>query len=293
MGTEHGLWTREYGSRSSNFRELYNLILRLESLIQGNQLDHGAEVFMFTDNATLEAPFYCGTFSSYLLFELVLRARKLEMAGRIFLRVVWVAGTRMIAQGTDGLSRGDLLTGVMAGGSMLLYVPLNKTSEERQPGAVQWLKENCDGRFWQDASPEDWFDGVFGKGNFVWTPPPCIADVAVDQLCDSTHIRPENGHIFVCPAIMTYLWRKKLGKVADFVFKVPAGCNIWSQSQHEPLIVAFVLPHLFRRPWQVKRARKLLDDVQGNLREMWASSSTADGSGLRQLWAYQGYQSSL
>ena len=32
VDTEHGLWTREYGARSSNFRELYNLILRLESL---------------------------------------------------------------------------------------------------------------------------------------------------------------------------------------------------------------------------------------------------------------------
>ena len=293
VDTEHGLWTRQYGSRSSNFRELYNLILRLEALVHGNQLEHGAEVFMFTDNATSESAFYRGTSSSYLLFSLVLRARKMEMDGRIFLRVVWVAGTRMIAQGTDGLSRGDLMTGVMAGSSMLFHVPLNRHCEERQPGVVPWLKSNCDDRIWVDTTPTDWFDGIFNKGNFVWTPPPCIADVAVDQLCDSVHIRPRNSHIFVCPALMTYLWRKKLGKVADFVFKIPAGCGIWSQSQHEPLIVAFVLPHLFRRPWQVRRAKGLLDDIENHMREMWSSSGTPDGSCLRQLWAFKGYKPSV
>ena len=93
--TEHGLWTKEYGSRSSNFRELYNLILRLESLVQSGQLENGSEVFMFTDNSTSESAFYRGTSTSFLLFELVLRARRMEMLGQIFLRVVWVAGTRM------------------------------------------------------------------------------------------------------------------------------------------------------------------------------------------------------
>jgi hypothetical protein len=35
--------------------------------------------------------------------------------GFIFIQFVWIAGTRMIWQGTDGLSRGDLTAGVMAG----------------------------------------------------------------------------------------------------------------------------------------------------------------------------------
>ena len=120
IDTEHGLWTRAYGSRSSSFRELYNLVLRLEALVRDGTIARGTEVFMFTDNSTAESAFYRGTSSSRLLFELVLRTRKLEMDGHVFVKVIWVAGTRMIEQGTDGLSRGDLMTGVMAGANMLL-----------------------------------------------------------------------------------------------------------------------------------------------------------------------------
>ena len=176
---------------------------------------------------------------------------------------------------------------------MLLYVPLNHSCEERQPGVTDWLLQYSSRYSWTRTNPDDWFDKIFEKGNFVWTPPPCIADAAVDQLCDSTHIRPENGHIFVCPALMSYLWRKKLRKVADFVFKIPADCRIWSKSQHEHLIVAFVFPHLHRRPWKVRRAKRLLDEVQASLREMWSSDRDLDGSCLCKLWAFEGYNSNL
>lgn len=46
------------------------------------------------------------------------------MDRHLFLRVIWVAGTRMIEQGTDGFSRGDLENGVATGVNMLTYVPL-------------------------------------------------------------------------------------------------------------------------------------------------------------------------
>ena len=206
--TEHGLWTREYGSRSSNYRELYNLVLWLEILIEDGTIPKGAEVFVFTDNSTAESAFYKGTSSSRLLFELVLRTKRLEMLGKVFVRVVWVAGTRMIEQGTDGLSRGDLMTGVMAGGNMLMYVPLNKTAEERQVGLVDWLRSIVPSMNWKELEAKDWFDKAFEDDNFIWMPPPAIADVAVDQLCEARHIRTRTGHMFVCPALMTNRWQK-------------------------------------------------------------------------------------
>ena len=289
VDTEHGLWTREYGARSSNFRELYNLILRLEALVTSGRLKVGTEVFLFTDNSTSESAFYRGTSSSRLLFELVLRARKLEMNGNVFLRVVWVAGTRMIDQGTDGLSRGDLLTGVMAGDSMLFYVPLHKSSEERFPGAIDWLLQYTGGLQWKKLTPQQWFDEAFERGCFVWNPPPAIADVALDLMCDSHHIHPDNSHIFVCPALMSNRWRKKLGKIADIVFTIPVDCCLWSKDQHEPLIVAFVHAHLFHRPWQVSRARHVLDAVHDGLSKVWSSDSPIDGHCLRQFWMYTGY----
>ena len=286
--TEHGLWTREYGSRSSNYRELYNLVLRLEALVNDGTIPKGSEVFMFTDNSTAESAFFKGTSSSPLLFELVLRTKRLEMLGKVFIRVIWVAGTRMIEQGTDGLSRGDLMTGVMAGGDMLMYVPLNKTAEERQPGLAEWLKSCAPVLDWKRLGTKDWFDKAFEDNNFIWLPPPAIADVAVDQLCEARHIRTRTGHIFACPALMTNRWRKKLGKVADCVFTVPVGSSLWSKSQHEPLIVAFICPFLYRRPWQVKRSTTLLDQMDRELQVLWTSGASTVRNRLCQLWEYKG-----
>ena len=264
------------------------MVLRLEALVQEGTIPKGSEIFMFTDNSTAESAFFRGTSSTPLLYELVLRTKRLEKTGQVFVRVVWVAGTRMIEQGTDGLSRGDLMTGVMAGGDMLMYVPLNKTAEERQSALADWLKSCAPSFPWKVLDTKDWFDRAFEDDDFIWMPPPAIADVAVDQLCEARHIRTRTGHIFVCPALMTNRWRKKLGKVADCVFTVPVGCSLWSESQHEPLIVAFVCPYLCRRPWQVKRNKTLLEQVDGELQVLWSTGPTAVRDCLRKLWEYQG-----
>ena len=140
------------------------------------------------------------------------------------------------------------------------------------------------------VEPKDWFDAVFDVGYFIWAPPPAIADVAVDQLCEARHIRTNNtGHIFVCPALMTNCWREKLGKVADFVFTVPVGSELWGKSQHEPLIVAFVCPFLCRKPWQLKREASLLERVDRELPGMWTSGATAVRDLLRKLWTFAGH----
>jgi hypothetical protein len=55
----------------------------------------------------------------------------MKMEGELIIHFVWTAGKRMIAQGTDGLSRGELSSGVMAGEDFLKYLPLNETTFER------------------------------------------------------------------------------------------------------------------------------------------------------------------
>ncbi|KAL7567716.1 hypothetical protein ACA910_012051 [Epithemia clementina (nom. ined.)] len=91
----------------------------IEALVTKREMPAGSELFVFTDNSTAESAFHRGTSKSKLLFNLVLQLRKLEMRGDLFIHVIWVAGTRMIEQGTDGLSRRDLMNGVLAGGDML------------------------------------------------------------------------------------------------------------------------------------------------------------------------------
>ena len=105
---------------------------------------HGTELWLFTDNSTAENCFARGNSSSKKLHELIVRLRKVEMEAGLNLQLVHVAGTRMIAQGTDGLSRGALLEGVLSGKDMLAYVDLSKTAIERHPPLLEFLT------FWID-----------------------------------------------------------------------------------------------------------------------------------------------
>jgi hypothetical protein len=105
----YGTWGSSTSKQSSNFREFTNFVRRVEQLVKGGKLKRGTKLFLFTDNFVTEMIWHKGTARSPLLHGLVQRLRKLEMDGSLFIVVVWVAETRMIAQGTDGLSRGGLV----------------------------------------------------------------------------------------------------------------------------------------------------------------------------------------
>lgn len=130
-----GLWGWDMEEASSNYREFRNLVERLEAEEEDGELDD-MEAFIFTDNFITESTFYNGTLSSRVLSKLVLRLRMLEMWGSLRLHVIHVAGTRMMEQDTDGLSRGSILEGIMSSGSMLDFVPLAQTATEQSPALM-------------------------------------------------------------------------------------------------------------------------------------------------------------
>jgi hypothetical protein len=119
----YGTWDEEVANQSSNFREAYNLVLRVEQLVRDRRIIRGSELWLFTDNMVSERSFFKGSNKNPELHKLCLRLRRLEMFGALFLHAVWVAGTWMINQGSDGLSRGDLTSGVMRGGEDFLDHP--------------------------------------------------------------------------------------------------------------------------------------------------------------------------
>jgi hypothetical protein len=207
----HGTWSEEASQRSSNFRELANLVRRVEQLCDGGKLVRGTELFIFTDNFVTESVFYKGAATSPFLHSLVERLKMLQLYGGLFIHVLWIAGTRMIEQGTDGLSRGDFTSGVMAGKDFLSLLPLNRGALELSTNIYAWIQFWLKGRLeWTVLSPMEWFTQGHGNGHFVWAPPPAVADVALEQMCEAVLIRPWNAHIFICPAHMTYRWRKQL-----------------------------------------------------------------------------------
>jgi hypothetical protein len=112
---EYGQWITEVTEkRSSNWRELNNLVEAVDRIVNENDM-RGSEIFIFTDNSTAEAAFWKGTSQSPLLFELVLQLKTIEMEHDLHLHVVHVSGLRMINEGADGLSRADHGEGVMLG----------------------------------------------------------------------------------------------------------------------------------------------------------------------------------
>ena len=258
--------------RSSNYRELRNLVEELEKAFERGLLNH-REMFLFTDNSTAEAAYFKGTSSSEHLFDLVLRIRKIEMSGLCKIHLIHVAGTRMIWQGTDGLSRGDRNAGVMAGESMLSFIPLNKSALSRSRKLQEWV--NSWGGTGEDypipiqfLCPDEWPKALVEVATYVWSPPPAAAEVAAEYMAQSIHKRTSSAHIFVCPRLMTADWFRLMLKATDVVFRIPTGCEIWGSSQHEPLIVAISFPLRPNYPWRRKGVDEFEHDakiVQGML----------------------------
>jgi hypothetical protein len=294
----HGIWGSDAEGKSSNWRELTNLVETLEGEASEGRL-RGCEVFVFTDNSTAEAAFFRGTSSSPLLFDLVLRLRLLEIDQQCMLHVVHVAGTRMVGQGSDGLSRGNLTEGVMTGRPMTSFVPLSKSALEREPRLEDWIRSWA-GPSLEVLSPRDWFvrgQGIHGfvreasnhlmpvyeSGSFLWAPPPAAASVAVEELRRSRHKREGVFHIFVCPRLMTNRWRKLVLKEADFVFEVPVGtAGVWETNMHEPLLIALCLPFLQHSPWKIGGTPRVLA-LERKLRRLWKDGTGDPRIVLREL----------
>ena len=284
-----GAWeTSVSETESSNFREALNLVMMIERQVASGELERGSELFVFTDNSTAERAFNKGASSVKKLHELVVRIRKLEMLGLVVPRFVWISGERMIAQGTDGLSRGDLNCGVMGDGAFLKHIPLNRTAFSYdgtlKEECLTWVPSPVEWRF---LTEEDWFDGAFSdaRGKYVWTPSAALARVAVEQLCEVKHIHPYTTHVFVAPALMTSAWRKLLGKQSDALLTLPAGTECWPNHCFEPLVLSLTCPLMSHSPWIVRNTEWISNWTQ-EMRGVWKIDSLARRNCMRKFWAH-------
>ena len=274
---ESGHYGERHQRESSNFREADNLVRRIERMeVEGKLRER--EVFIFTDNSSFEGTFYKGHSTSVKLCDIILRLRQAQRKSGAVVHVVHVAGTRMKEAGIDGLSRGDLLEGMMrADGDPWEFLPLSQGAGERAPGFVvkEWVDSwwGKKGTSWCGVpltrlSPKDWFDLKSVSGPRLWMPPPAAMVTVLEMFNEDRLIRPHLPHVFVVPRLMTHLWRKQLTKDADVVFTVPCGTEFWPASMHEPLLVLIVFPltHVrsHRGPWVLKgtdAATKVEDEL--------------------------------
>jgi hypothetical protein len=293
-----GLWGADDAGESSNWKEFENQVEALEQEAKDGNLT-GSMVFFYTDNSTVESCLYKGNSSSPKLFQLMVRMRKLEMTHNASIVVSHVSGKRMIKEGTDGVSRGQLREGVTAGESMLSFIPSNEDPLDRASELKPWIKSWA-GDSAEFLSPEGWFERghdqlggsldakgfwrpSFVKGTFVWTLPPGAAQVAIEELRKARLKRQESTHIVVCPRLMTPEWLKQLYKVSDLVLSVPAGAgDYWPEDMCEQLIIGFVFPFINRHPWQLRNTPKMFQ-MGGKMRCLFKSQDLAAGNILRKF----------
>ena len=233
-------------------REAENLTDRIERLSQESTLfEH--KVFVLRDNSAFEGAYYKGHSPSEKLNDIVFRLHKAERDGGFILHILHISGKRMKATGVNGLSRGDLTQGVLAGVDPFSFLPFNQGVDKRSKGAVGlWVRS-----WWRTKNGGDWggipLGEVTGETMFelqdlkaarLWLLAPAVMETALDLFCDNRLAHPHWPHVFVTPRLMTHMWRKALGKDADVLFTVPVGVNFWASGQFEPLIVAIVFPLL-------------------------------------------------
>jgi hypothetical protein len=305
-----GTWGKDMEFESSNLRELKNLVDTLEEMSKRGELT-GCEIFLFTDNSTAEAAFFNGSSKSQKLFDLVLQVRKLEMDMCTKIHLCHVAGERMKVQGSDGLSRGNLNVGVMAGKAMMEFVPIHLGAIERHEGIKEWIESWTEVDQLEWLNPSDWFvrghdrvaslwetniDGmklpVIKRGVYVWAPAPAAAEAAVEELRRARHKRQASQHLFIVPRLMQPEWRKQLYKASDLVVTLPPGHHAWPSTMFEPLTIAFVFPFLRHRPWQLRGSIYLLD-LGRQLSRLWRDNKSGEGPILRELWGVSRRLSSM
>jgi hypothetical protein len=272
---------------------LRKLVETVEEETQADYLRDG-ELWIFTDNSTAESCFFKGGSSSKRLHELVLRLRQAEMRHGFNLHMVHVAKTRMIEQGTDGLSRGSLLEGVMTGRDMISFIDLAHTAFQRHPPVVEFVRSWVTPTYksMRVLSENEWFNeghGIVGGSRdrngmwmprhapnsqaYLWMPPPALADVALEECMKAVHKRTDAVHVFLIPRIYSPLWIRMFYKLSDFVFKISPGSVHWPHAMHEPLFVGISLPLLTREPWTLRRS-PLLVAMERELRGVLSTGET-------------------
>jgi hypothetical protein len=163
---------------------------------------------------------------------------------------------------------------------MLSFVDLSRTAIERHPNILEFVKSWVDQIVGERKvlSTEESFQeghGIVGGEKdssgmwipchtangmaYIWSPPPVITDIALEECAKAIHKRTDAYHIFRIPHLYSPLWMQMLYKLSDFVFKLLPGSRHWPLYMHEPLFVGILLPLLTRNPWSLQRMLLLVD----------------------------------
>ena len=133
-----GTWSSTEDSNSSNWREFESLVCVVEEVGHEDKLS-GDIMILATDNEVVEHSLYKGNSTSEKLFDLVVRLRTAEIKFATKLLFTHVSGKRMMAQGTNGVSRGSLKEGVALVEAMINFFPWGRSALEAEENLKEWI----------------------------------------------------------------------------------------------------------------------------------------------------------
>ena len=291
-----GVWSTSVSNEmSSNWREFSNLVEGVKEAAEKGRLNN-ALLFLFTDNSTVEGAVAKGNSPSQLLFDLVIELKRTELKYGFVTHVVHISGKRMIHQGTDGASRGETQYPKVLVQPLRLSAPIHLSAFDRSPTLKDWII-SWTGNKSLFLTPSQWFfeahdlrtDSSNSVGysyssptTYIWSPPPCIANVALEQLRYARLKRQDSLHIFVIPKLFVTLWRRQLFKAMDFFVTLPPSLPVWPELMFEPLILGFCFPFIRYKPWCIKGTPKLCA-TERKLQKMWKEEGVDGRDYLRQF----------
>ncbi len=196
---------------TSNWKELNTLKMTLEQLWQDPPRRKGVcgtTVFYFTDNEVTYYIGHSGSSKEPALHRLIMRIKDLEVKLNVHLEVVHVPGTSMIAQGTDGLSRG-----VWIGWGHSADPSRTYTKQVFEPCCLNrsiacWAGATCN-----TAIPTlGYWDAPWRAIDVlhrftIWAPPPPVARQLISWLMDLWTESPlDTSFMLVVPRVMQRDW---------------------------------------------------------------------------------------
>ena len=161
-----------------------------------------------TDNTAFEGAYYKEHSPSAKLNGIVFRLHKAERDGDFILHVLHISGKRMKATGVNGLSRGNLTEGMLAGADPFSVLPFNRGAEDRSQGAVgswvlSWWRTKK-GKDWggmplEEVTPETMFGLKDMQAARLWVMAPAVMETALELFGNDRFAHPKWPHAFVIP----------------------------------------------------------------------------------------------
>ena len=240
-----GTWKKSVVSMTSNWKELKSILiaLRRERLAAERERRPSslrrARIYHMTDNMVSESVLARGTSTAPRLQQLLREIAYELVMQQCELLPVHVAGARLIAQGTDGLSRGQTAVGALSGATTDVrnFNPLHGSLPRLSPGLEAWARDKFGSQPFL-RHPDSWTAAAVVGRDTLWYPHPLLARSALQAFLRHRMQAPRTtAATFLLPRRFTADWGRLLRHFSLELVRAGAGPH-WPASEFETLIVA-------------------------------------------------------